>query len=77
MILITTLLLFVANLNSFTLVWLMTGGGPANASQLWITEIYNIAFRSLHYGHGLGVLGDSLHHHAAPSATSIVKATRR
>jgi multiple sugar transport system permease protein len=49
-ILITTLLLFVGNLNSFTLVWLMTGGGPANASQLWITEIYNIAFRSLQYG---------------------------
>jgi multiple sugar transport system permease protein len=48
--LITTLLLFVINLNSFTLVWLMTGGGPANASQLWITEIYNIAFRSLQYG---------------------------
>jgi multiple sugar transport system permease protein len=49
-ILITTLLLFVANLNSFTLVFLMTGGGPANASQLWITEIYNIAFRSTNYG---------------------------
>lgn len=47
---ITTLLLFVINLNSFTLVWLMTGGGPANASQLWITEIYNLAFRSLQYG---------------------------
>lgn len=49
-ILITTLLLFVINLNSFTLVWLMTGGGPANASALWITEIYNIAFRKLQYG---------------------------
>lgn len=49
-ILITTLLLLVINLNSFTLVWLMTGGGPANASQLWITEIYNIAFRTLQYG---------------------------
>jgi multiple sugar transport system permease protein len=49
-IIITTLLLFVVNLNSFTLVWLMTGGGPANASQLWITEIYNMAFRSLQYG---------------------------
>lgn len=48
--LITVLLLFVGNLNSFTLVWLMTGGGPANASQLWITEIYNTAFRSLKYG---------------------------
>ena len=49
-ILITTLLLFVANLNSFTLVYLMTSGGPANASQIWITDIYNIAFRSLNYG---------------------------
>ena len=49
-ILITTLLLFVINLNSFTLVWLMTGGGPANASHLWITQIYNLAFRSLRYG---------------------------
>ena len=49
-ILITTLLLFVANLNSFTLVFLMTGGGPANASQLWITQIYNIAFRSQEHG---------------------------
>jgi multiple sugar transport system permease protein len=48
--LITTLLLFVINLNSFTLVWLMTGGGPAGASQLWITEIYNTAFRKLQYG---------------------------
>ena len=43
-ILITTLLLLVANLNSFTLVILMTGGGPANASRLWITQIYTIAF---------------------------------
>lgn len=49
-ILITTLLLFVANLNSFTLVWLMTGGGPANATALWITEIYMQAFTSLRYG---------------------------
>jgi multiple sugar transport system permease protein len=49
-IVITTLLLFVTNLNSFTLVWIMTGGGPANASQLWITEIYSIAFRSVRYG---------------------------
>jgi multiple sugar transport system permease protein len=49
-LLITTLLLFVTNLNSFTLVWLMTGGGPANASALWITEIYKIAFASLGYG---------------------------
>ena len=45
-----TFLLFVSDLNSFTLVWLMTGGGPANASQLWITEIYNPRFGQLQYG---------------------------
>ena len=49
-IVITTLLLFVTNLNSFTLVYLLTGGGPAGASQLWITEIYNTAFQTLRYG---------------------------
>jgi multiple sugar transport system permease protein len=49
-ILITTLLLFVANLNSFGLVWIMTAGGPADASELWITEIYSIAFRSIRFG---------------------------
>jgi multiple sugar transport system permease protein len=50
-ILITTLLLFVVNLNSFTLVYVMTGGGPVDASQLWITEIYNIAFQSYRFGY--------------------------
>ena len=49
-ILITTLLLVVVNLNSFGLVWIMTGGGPADASELWITEIYSIAFRSTRFG---------------------------
>jgi len=49
-ILITTILLFVGNLNSFGLVWIMTGGGPANASQIWITQVYTLAFQSLQYG---------------------------
>jgi multiple sugar transport system permease protein len=43
-IVVTMLLLFVINLNSFTLVWLMTGGGPANSSALWITQIFKLAF---------------------------------
>lgn len=49
-IIITTILLFVANLNSFVLVWIMTGGGPAGASQIWITQVYTLAFQSLQYG---------------------------
>jgi multiple sugar transport system permease protein len=47
---ITLLLLFVANLNSFGLIWIMTGGGPANASMIWIVQIYTTAFRNLHFG---------------------------
>lgn len=49
-IIITTILLLVGNLNSFVLVWIMTGGGPANASQIWITQVYTLAFQSLQYG---------------------------
>jgi multiple sugar transport system permease protein len=37
---VTVLLLIVTNLNSFTIPWVMTGGGPAGASDIWITAIY-------------------------------------
>ncbi|CAN5655980.1 sugar ABC transporter permease [soil metagenome] len=46
---ITVLLLTVANLNSFTTVYIMTAGGPANASQIWITDIYRIAFQRVRF----------------------------
>jgi multiple sugar transport system permease protein len=47
---ITLLLLFVTNLNSFGLPWIMTGGGPAGASMIWIVQIYTTAFRNLQFG---------------------------
>lgn len=47
---ITTILLFVQNLNSFTLPFIMTGGGPANSSMIWIVKIYLLAFQDLRYG---------------------------
>ena len=49
-IFVTTLLLIVANLNSFIIPWIMTGGGPAGASDIWITAIYNIAFGRVRFG---------------------------
>ncbi len=49
-IVITTILLFVGNLNSFTLPFIMTGGGPANSSMIWIVKIYLLAFTDLRYG---------------------------
>jgi multiple sugar transport system permease protein len=47
--LITVLLLTVQNLNSFTTVFIMTAGGPANASQIWVTDIYRIAFNRTNF----------------------------
>jgi multiple sugar transport system permease protein len=47
---VTVLLLMVANLNAFIIPWIMTGGGPAGASNIWITDIYTIAFGRQRYG---------------------------
>ncbi len=46
----TILLLAVANFNSFVVTWIMTGGGPSNASHIWITHIYEIAFGRQRWG---------------------------
>lgn len=48
--LVTVLLMIVANLNSFTIPWIMTGGGPAGASQIWITQVYQLAFGRIRFG---------------------------
>lgn len=48
--LVTVLLLTVSNLNSFTIPYIMTGGGPAGASEIWITHIYQIAFGRIRFG---------------------------
>lgn len=47
---VTVLLLMVANFNAFIIPWIMTGGGPAGASDIWITDIYTIAFGRQRYG---------------------------
>ncbi len=47
---VTLLLLMVANFNSFIIPWVMTGGGPAGASDIWITQIYQIAFGRQRWG---------------------------
>jgi multiple sugar transport system permease protein len=47
---VTILLLLVANLNGFTIPYVMTGGGPAGASEIWITHIYQIAFGRIRFG---------------------------
>jgi multiple sugar transport system permease protein len=47
---VTLLLLAVANFNSFIIPWVMTGGGPSNASHIWITHIYELAFGRQRWG---------------------------
>jgi multiple sugar transport system permease protein len=47
---VTSLLLFIANMNSFTLIEIMTGGGPAHLSEILITWIYHASFQTLRFG---------------------------
>jgi multiple sugar transport system permease protein len=47
---VTVLLLAVANFNSFIIPWIMTGGGPAGSSHIWITHIYELAFGRQRWG---------------------------
>ena len=47
---VTLLLLMVANFNSFIVPYVMTGGGPAGASDIWITQIYQLAFGRQRWG---------------------------
>ncbi|HQZ11553.1 MAG TPA: sugar ABC transporter permease [Devosia sp.] len=49
---VTVLLLMVQNFNSFIIPWIMTGGGPAGASDIWITHIYQYAFGRQRWGQG-------------------------
>lgn len=47
---ITVLLLGVSNFNGFIIPWIMTSGGPANSSHIWITHIYELAFGRQRWG---------------------------
>ena len=41
---------FVWTLQSFALIWMMTGGGPVNSTQTLSIYIYKLAFNSSQYG---------------------------
>lgn len=47
---VTALLLAVSNFNGFIIPWIMTSGGPANSSHIWITHIYELAFGRQRWG---------------------------
>lgn len=56
---IMTLLITIWSLRRFTSIYLLTGGGPAAATETLVIRVYNTAFRffELSYGATLGVAG--------------------
>jgi len=49
-LIVTTMLLSLQNFNSFTIPWIMTGGGPLHRSEVITNYIYNQAFTQLNFG---------------------------
>lgn len=54
-IMVTTVLSIIGNMNSFTIPYVMTGGGPAHQSEIIITWVNNLSFQSLRFGYSSAV----------------------
>jgi raffinose/stachyose/melibiose transport system permease protein len=52
---ISIILAFIGSLQAFDLVMVMTGGGPAHATDVISTHMYNSSFMSLKYGYGSAI----------------------
>lgn len=50
-LLTVSVLEFIWNFRSFDLVFLMTGGGPMNSTEILSTYVYHYAFRTLDFGY--------------------------
>ena len=48
--LVTTLILTVWHINDFAIVWVMTQGGPSNATELIVINAYKVAFEAFRFG---------------------------
>ncbi|ANE45488.1 ABC transporter permease [Paenibacillus swuensis] len=49
---ISVVLAFIGSLQSFDMIMVMTGGGPAHATDVIATHMYNMSFLSMKYGYG-------------------------
>ena len=49
----------IYSFKQFTIIWLLTGGGPAGATETIVIRVYNTAFRfyDFNYAAALGVAG--------------------
>lgn len=54
-IVVTLLLSFISTFNSFGLIFLMTGGGPAGATKVYSILAYEKGIRSLQFGPGVAI----------------------
>ncbi|QWU16524.1 raffinose/stachyose/melibiose transport system permease protein [Paenibacillus sophorae] len=52
---VSIVLAFIGSLQAFELVVVMTGGGPAHATDVISTHMYNSSFLSLKYGYGSAI----------------------
>ncbi|OIJ13857.1 ABC transporter permease [Anaerobacillus arseniciselenatis] len=52
---VTIILAIVGSLKYFDLIWIMTGGGPAGASEVIASYMYKQAFSSYNFGYGSAV----------------------
>jgi len=54
-----TVLASIFSFKQFTVIWLLTGGGPAGATETIVIRIYNTAFRFYDFSYAavLGVAG--------------------
>ena len=52
---ISVVLSFIGSLQSFDLIMVMTGGGPAHATDVIASYMYNMSFLSMKYGYGSAI----------------------
>ncbi|MBH5318934.1 sugar ABC transporter permease [Paenibacillus sp. GSMTC-2017] len=52
---ISTILAVIGSLKAFDLIVVMTGGGPANTTEVISTHMYNMTFNSFKYGYGSAI----------------------
>ncbi|MCL5772607.1 MAG: sugar ABC transporter permease [Actinobacteria bacterium] len=60
-IFLSAVLNFIGGFRSFNLIWIMTNGGPAHASEVFTTYMYNVAFgqygpSNMGYGSAIAVI---------------------
>jgi len=49
---VSTILITASSIKAFDSIYVLTGGGPNNASTVLALQMYNRAFRQMKYGYG-------------------------